>query len=59
MNQSNQKSICLACGEELKTAALLVCLGCLGEGCELFVTASEEDLEQPDEILTEAEDGDE
>lgn len=50
MSEQIKKSMCLACGEELKTASLLVCFACLGEGCELFLTASEE-VEQPDEIL--------
>jgi hypothetical protein len=44
-----RKEECLACGEKLRTASLLVCSECLGEGCELFLTASE--IDQPDEIL--------
>lgn len=33
---------CMACGERLKSASLLICRDCLGDECEQFLSLVEE-----------------
>lgn len=54
---NSSKSRCYGCGEQLRSATLLVCADCLGEESQIFLNlASEEDVIDLEEHKTEDKD---